>query len=194
MWSPRAPWRPAAALLVLLAGCRQDMYDQPRLEPLEGTELFADGLSARQPPKGTVARGAATEPAEKAFVSGLDDAGQLIDSPLAVDRPLLLRGRERYGIHCSPCHGLTGDGDGMIVLRGYKRPPSFHTDRLRSQKAGYFVDVLRNGFGTMPSYGHIVAPRDRWAIAAFVAALQLSQSASYSDLPPGDAARLEAAR
>lgn len=194
MWSPGPAGALLPAFLALLAGCRQDMYDQPRLEPLEGTELFPEGLSARQPPKGTVARDAPTEPAERALASGLDEAGESIDSPVAVDRPLLLRGRERYGIYCSPCHGLTGDGDGMIVRRGYRRPPSFHTDRLRSEKAGYFVDVIRNGFGAMPSYGHIVGPRDRWAIAAFIAALQLSQSASYSDLPPEDAARLEAAR
>lgn len=170
------------------------MYDQPRYEPLEGSELFPDGLSAREPPKGTVARGAPTEPEDRAFATGADEGGQFIDSPLPVDRALLLRGKERYAIACSPCHALTGDGNGMIVQRGYKRPPSLHTDRLRAQKAGYFVDVIQNGFGAMPSYGHIVAPRDRWAIAAFVAALQLSQSASFSDLSPEDAARFEAVR
>lgn len=193
MWSPE---RLTVAVLStgLLAGCRQDMFDQPRAEPLDGTELFPDGLSARQPPKGTMARGAPTDREDRAFVSGTDESGQFIDSPLPVDRALLLRGQERYGIYCSPCHSLTGDGNGMIVQRGYKRPPSFHIDRLRSQKAGYFVDVIENGFATMPSYGHIVAPRDRWAIAAFVAALQLSQSASFSDLSPEDAARVEAVR
>lgn len=191
MWSPE---RPLPLLLALLAGCRQDMYDQPRLEPLEATELFPDGLSARRPPKGAVPRGAPVDGPERAFATGMDETGQSIDSPLPVDRPLLLRGRERYAIYCSPCHGLTGDGAGMIVRRGYKRPPSFHIDRLRSQKAGYYVDVIENGFGVMPSYAHVVTPRDRWAIAAFVAALQLSRSASFSDLAPEDAARIEAAR
>lgn len=168
------------------------MYDQPRLEPLEATPLFSDGTSAREPPKGTLPRPLPGERTDRTFVTGADAAGHFVASPLPIDRALLLRGQERFGIHCSPCHGLSGGGQGMIVQRGYKRPPSLHTDRLRSQEEGYFVDVITHGFGVMPSYAAQVEPRDRWAIAAYVKALQLSQSASFADLPAEDAARIEA--
>ena len=175
------------------AGCRQDMYDQPRYEPLEASELFRDGTSARLPPKGTVPRG---DPrVDRATHSGIDVDGQLVQvSPLPVDEALLGRGRERYGIYCTPCHGQVGDGRGMIVLRGFKPPPTFHQDRLRGQPPGYFVDVITNGFGVMPSYAHVVAPGDRWAIAAYVSALQLSQNARIQDLPPEDAAQVGGTR
>ncbi len=111
-----------------------------------------------------------------------------------MDEALLARGRERYGIYCTPCHGQVGDGRGMIVLRGFKPPPTFHQDRLRGQPPGYFVDVITNGFGVMPSYAHVVAPADRWAIAAYVGALQLSQNARIQDLPPEDAAQVGGTR
>ncbi len=178
--------------LGLFSACRQDMYDQPRYEPLEGSDLFPDRTSARHPPRGTIARGDAR--ADTALWSGVDPAGGFAaEAPVTLGRAELLRGRERFGIYCSPCHGITGDGGGMIVQRGFKRPQSFHTDRLREQPMGYFVDVITNGFGVMPSYADRVAPADRWAIAAYVGALQLSQSAGYADLPPEDAAEVTAA-
>lgn len=175
---------------MLGAACRQDMFDQARYEPLEQSDLFPDGAAARQPPRGTVAR---RDPrSDRELHSGVDAAGRyLSSSPFPVDEALLRRGQERFGIYCSPCHGLAGHGDGMIVLRGFKRPPSLHEDRLRAQPTGYFVDVVANGFGVMPSYATQVPPRDRWAIAAYVGALQLSQHAQIRDLPPEDAARLE---
>lgn len=176
----------ASACLLLLAGCRRlDMYDQPKHEPLEPSSFFEDGLSSRQPVEGTVARGELR--ADTAFYSGVNPgAGYVTESPLAVDQKLLERGQERFNIFCSPCHSRLGDGRGMIVQRGFKQPSSFHTDRLRSQPLGYFVDVITNGFGTMPSYAYQVPPNDRWAIAAYITALQLSQNAAARDLPPED--------
>jgi len=180
------------ALLPLLAGCNKQsqMTDQPRYDPLESSKLFRDGTSAREPPKGTVPRGDAR--LDRAFYSGVDAAGGFVTSPpVRASRELLLRGQARYAAYCTPCHGLVGDGSGMIVLRGYKRPPSFHIDRLRSQPAGYYVDVITNGFGTMPAYADKVSPADRWAITAYIGALQLSQGASAAELPPDDGAKLE---
>lgn len=176
-------------LIALAAGCRQDMYDQPRYEPLEASALFPDGASARQPPKGTVRRG---DPRlDRGQDSGIDETGEILQVPVfQVDEGFLRRGRERFDIHCSPCHGRVGDGNGMIVLRGFKRPPSLHEERLRGQAMGYFVDVIRNGFGVMPSYAAQVAPPDRWAIAAYIGALQLSQHAPLSALPAADVARI----
>lgn len=200
MWSPedrgraRVPGRwlwPAVGLLG--AGCHDDMVDQLRYDTLEASDLFEDGKSARRPPEGTVPRG---DPRlDRASYSGIDPNGQLVTAaPLPVDEALLRRGQERYGIYCTPCHGLVGDGRGMIVLRGFKPAPTFHQDRLREQPIGYFVDVITNGFGVMPSYAHVVPVVDRWAIAAYVGALQLSQSARLSDLPAEDAARVEGTR
>jgi len=180
-----------AAALPLLAACRQDMYDQPRLEPLERSDFFADRLSARQPPKGTVLRG---DPRlDRAFHSGIDASGGFVaQSPVALRREVLRRGQERFATFCSPCHSLVGDGNGMIVQRGYKRPPSFHIDRLRAQPLGYFVDVITNGFGVMPAYARQVPAADRWAIAGYVRALQLSQSAAVTELPGEDMEKVEA--
>jgi mono/diheme cytochrome c family protein len=166
------------------------MFNQPKQKPLSESTFFPDGAAARHPPKGTVPRNA--NPQEAALASAVDPSGAfLAQAPLPVDRALLERGKERFEIYCSPCHGFTGDGNGMIVQRGYKRPPSFHIDRLRQQPIGYFVDVIEHGFGQMPAYADKVRPRDRWAISAYVGALQLSQSASYADLAPEDAARIQ---
>lgn len=170
------------------------MYDQQKLRPLRPTRLFPNGSSAQDPPPGTLPRALPGERLDRAYRGGIDEGGQYTGAPAPVTREVLLRGQERYAIHCSPCHGLAGDGQGMIVLRGYKRPVSLHIDRLRAREEGYFVDVIANGFGVMPSYAGQVAPPDRWAIAAFVGALQLSQSAAFTDLPPEDAARVTEAR
>jgi mono/diheme cytochrome c family protein len=175
--------------LAVFAACRQDMYDQPKYEPFEASRVFPDGAAARRPPNGTVTRG---DPrVDSAFWSGVDQAGGFVTEPrVSAGRGLVLRGRERFEVFCAPCHGFSGDGNGMIVQRGFKRPPSFHGDALRARPVGYFVDVITHGFGVMPAYADRVPPGDRWAIAAYVQALQLSQSASLAELPPEDAARV----
>lgn len=186
--------RPAARLLgsalvalVALAagGCRQDMHDGPKYEPLEASAFFPDGKSARDPVPGTVAHGHLVENA--AFTTGLDAAGKpLTEIPMKVDLALLERGRQRFDIYCSPCHGRLGNGRGMIVRRGYKQPQSFDVERLRTSPIGYFFDVQTNGFGQMPSYAFLVPPADRWAIAAYIRALQYSQNARLADLSAAD--------
>lgn len=181
------------ACLSLLGGCRRrDMFDQPRYDPLEPSSIFPDGASARRPVEGTVARGELRT--DRAFHSGVTpDAGFVTESPRPVDRELLERGRERFTIYCSPCHGQLGDGRGMIVQRGFKQPATFHEERLRGMPLGYFVDVITNGFGQMPSYRTQVSPEDRWAIAAYIGALQLSQHAPIAELPREDVERVESA-
>jgi mono/diheme cytochrome c family protein len=180
-----------AALVVLAAaaGCHRDMQDQPRYETLEASEFFADGKSSRPLVPGTVARGRLQE--DGALETGKQD-GQLVERiPLKIEHALLERGQERFNIYCSVCHGRTGAGDGMIVQRGFRRPPSLHTDRLRSLPDGHFFDVITQGIGVMPSYRVQVPPRDRWAIVAYVRVLQMSQRASLDDVPAEERARLE---
>ena len=186
-----------AAALLLLAGCRSEMYMQPRYEPLEGSTFFEDGKSARPLVAGTVpredARGAPPKgAAEDVFYSGWDK-GRLAETvPFPVDRAVLERGQERYRIYCIPCHGESGDGRGMIVRRGFNPPPPFYSEELRKQPIGHFFDVITKGYGTMYSYAMRVPPRDRWAIAAYIRVLQLSQHAEVADLPDEDRRRLEA--
>jgi len=167
------------AALCLCAGCqylRQDMADQPKNRPLSPSEFFADGRSERPLVENTVARGSiADDP-----LTVPKDSNAF---PLPVDWKLLERGEERYNIFCSPCHGLQGDGNGMIAMRGVKRPPSYHQDRLRQSPNGYFYDVITNGFGQMYSYSAQIPPRDRWAIIAYLRALQLSRNAKVAELP-----------
>jgi len=187
--------RTALALLALalfglgVAGCRQDMHDAPRYEPLERSEFFADGRASRDPVPGTVGRARIDEPffEDPIFMTGLGPDGQPV-ATLAVELSpaLLARGRERFNIFCAPCHDQTGRGEGMIVRRGYKRPQTFHGDRLREIPVGYFVDVMTRGFGQMPSYASQVRAADRWAIAAYIRALQLAQNARLADLPAVD--------
>jgi hypothetical protein len=169
--------------LVALSGCDMlDMYDEPRFEPLEASTLFDDGTSARPLVAGTVARGDLRE--DEGFYSGKVDGKYVTTLPVDLDEPLLLRGQERFNIYCSPCHGRVGDGNGMIIERGFRRPPSFvSTDRLLDTPVGHFYDVISNGFGAMPSYASRVAPHDRWAIVAYIRALQRSQNGSVDDVP-----------
>jgi mono/diheme cytochrome c family protein len=170
-------------------GCHRDMQDQPRYEVLEASEFFPDGKSSRPLVAGTVARGMLRE--DVALETGKSD-GQLVATiPLSIDRALLERGQERFNIYCSVCHGRTGVGDGMIVQRGFRQPPSFHTDRLRELPDGHYFDVITNGFGAMPSYRVQVPPRDRWAIVAYVRVLQMSQQATLDDVPADERRRLE---
>jgi mono/diheme cytochrome c family protein len=182
-----------AALATLAMGCRNEMYDQAKVKPLAENYFFPQGQSARPIPQDTVARGFLRE--DKAIYAGLGPDGHFVSElPVALTQALMERGHERFDIFCSPCHGKQGTGLGMIVERGFKQPSSFHTDRLREQPIGYFFDVMTQGFGQMSSYAVQVPPEDRWAIAAYIRALQLSQHALVSDLPPEDRAKLGGAR
>lgn len=168
------------------------MHQAARYDPLERSPLFADQRSARPTIEGTVARGFLRE--DKAFYTGKRPDGQLLDTiPVKVDKALLQRGQDRYNVYCSPCHGKTGDGNGMIVQRGFKQPTSYHTDRLRAQPVGYFYDVITNGFGAMQDYSAQVAPADRWAVAAYIRALQFSRHATEADVPPDARGALDGA-
>jgi mono/diheme cytochrome c family protein len=166
-----------------VAGCYQKMSDQPRCEPLGSSTLFADGKCAREPVAGTVPRGGARDP-----LAAVDPKSDALPVPLTA--ALLARGRERFDIYCSPCHDRVGTGRGMVVRRGYTKPPSFHEARLRQAPVGHFVDVMMRGWGAMPPYATQVAPADRWAIAAYVRVLQRSQHVPVDALAPEERARL----
>jgi len=180
-----AALRLTAVSALALAGCsdmmlRQDMADQPKNRPLSPSPFFADGRSGRPLIENTVARGSIEN-------DELNVSKEFAGYPLPVDHKLLERGEDRYKIFCTPCHGLQGDGNGMIAVRGMKHPPSYHIDRLRQAPNGYFYDVISNGFGAMYSYSERISPHDRWAIIAYVRALQLSRNAKAGDL--GEAVR-----
>lgn len=178
----RRPYSIILAALVL-AGCRQDMHDQPRFKPLAKSDFYADLRSARPPVDGTVARGQLHEDSYLYTGKFGNNPGDYMPFPVTAE--VLARGRERFNIYCSPCHSRLGDGNGMIVQRGFRAPPSYHTERLRKAPLGYFFDVMTNGFGAMPEYATQVPPRDRWCIVAYIRALQLSEGATVSDVPPG---------
>ena len=172
------------SLLLFAAGCRQDMHDSPRYEAFEASSSFPDNRASRNPPVGTIARGWLRE--DDALYTGKVN-GQFVDEfPFAIGRDELARGQQRYNIYCTPCHGRIGDGNGMVVQRGLRQAASYHQDRLRQEKNGYFFDVISNGFGAMPDYRAQIAPRDRWAIVAYIRALQYSQNAPAADVPGGD--------
>ena len=184
--------RGAWLVVLLLAaggwGCRQDMHDQPKIKAQAANPFFPDDRGGRPLIPGTVIAGAPVE--ATAYLTGKQD-GQLVrQAPVPVTPEILARGRERYDIFCSPCHDRVGTGQGMIVLRGYRRPPSFHIERLRQEGDGYFFDIITNGFGVMPNYAQQVPVADRWAIALYIRALQLSQGASLADVPAAERARL----
>jgi mono/diheme cytochrome c family protein len=171
----------AVACVLLVGGCdrlRQDMATQPKNRPLSPSDFFRDGRSERPLLENTVARGSL---ANDEFIVPKDS--NVFPAVVKVDQELLERGQERYTAFCTPCHGLQGDGNGMVALRGMKHPPSYHIDRLRTAPNGYFYDVISNGFGQMYSYSAQIPPRDRWAIVAYVRALQLSRDAHVADLP-----------
>jgi len=178
------------AMCALLGACRQDMHNQPKYRGLRASTFFADGSSARPLVEGTVARGTLQE--DEAFFTGKIDKATVKEFPIAVDEALVNRGEERYNIYCSPCHDKTGGGNGMVIQRGFARqPPSYHIDRLRQADVGYFYDVITNGFGVMPDYRAQIAPRDRWAIVAYMRALQYSQHAPAAEIPGGDPTKLQ---
>ena len=173
------------ALVITLAcfavACRQDMHDAPRYEPLEASDFFASGGSARMLVANTVPRGYLRE--DELLYTG-KVSGQFANVfPAPVTAAVMARGQERFNVFCSPCHGRTGVGNGMIVQRGFRQPPSFHEQRLKDAPAGYFFDVMTNGFGAMQDYSAQVPVADRWAIAAYIRALQLSQGATVADVP-----------
>lgn len=169
------------AATALAAGCRQDMHDAPRYEAFEASATFADGRASRGLPTGTIARGSLRE--DEALNTG-KAAGELVDQfPFAITHADLQRGRQRFNIYCTPCHGRIGDGNGMVVQRGLRQAASYHNERLREEKVGYFFDVITNGFGAMQGYAEQIPVRDRWLIVSYVRALQLSQHASVDDVP-----------
>ena len=174
---------------IVLAGCRQDMHNQPRYRPLAPTDFFGDGRSERPVVEGTVARGHLR--VDKARYTGKEDGMDVTEFPFPITRPDLLRGQERFNIYCSPCHSRTGDGNGMVVRRGFRQAASYHTEKLLKAPIGHFFDVMTNGFGAMPSYASRVEPDDRWRIAAYIRVLQLSENATIGDVPPDRRAELE---
>ncbi len=180
-----------SAVLIGSAGCelRQAMYDQEKYEPLEASAFFADGMSFRPQVDGTVARGQLM--LDEHFYQGKVQGQLAATLPVKVDRQLLERGRERYDIFCAPCHDKTGAGNGMIVQRGLKQPPTFHQQRLREVPVGHFYDVITNGFGVMYSYAARIPVADRWAIVAYIKVLQLSQNLEFDQLPAEDQRQLQ---
>jgi mono/diheme cytochrome c family protein len=169
--------------LLALTGCRQDMHDQPRFKPLAESDFYSDLRSARTPVEGTVARGQLHE--DSYFYTGKVGTNPGDYLPFAATDAVLARGRERFNIYCAPCHSRLGDGNGMIVQRGFRVPPSFHIERLRKAPLGYFFDTITNGFGAMPDYASQISASDRWCIVAYIRALQLSQGATMGDVPSG---------
>lgn len=177
------------AALSLNLACRQDMQDQPKYKPLGANRFFADGRDARPIPAGTIARDELNT--ADSFYTGAASNGAFLDTiPLRVDKSFLERGQQRFDIYCSPCHGRTGDGNGMVAQRGVKIPANLHTQRLREVPPGYLYQVIKNGYGAMGDYGDQVPVDDRWAIVAYIRALQLSRDARLSDLPPDQRAHL----
>ena len=187
------------AICVMLAvaltsgACRQDMHDQAKYEPLEESSFFDNGMSSRPLVEGTIAREMPTQ--KTAFHTGRTPNDEFVtELPMELERALLDRGRSRFDAFCSPCHGQTGDGLGMIVRRGFKQPTSFHDQRLRESPVGYYFDVMSNGFGQMSSYASQIPAQDRWAIAAYISALQLSQNIPVDSLSAEEQQQLDDSR
>jgi mono/diheme cytochrome c family protein len=177
------------AVALLLAGCGQNMYDQPKYKPLDASILFADGAASRPLPPGVIPQGRSLD---EAFLTGMDGGVMLATNPLPLTEALLARGQERYNIYCAVCHNYNGDGLGMVVQRGFPQPSSFHVQRLRDAPDGYLYMAITNGFGRMYSYASRIEPDDRWAIVAYIRALQLSQHAPLElleTLTPTEASR-----
>jgi mono/diheme cytochrome c family protein len=183
--------------VLVSAGCRQDMHDAPRYDPLEHSTIFRNESSAQPLVAGTVPR---TEAAgarlnEDELLNTGKEAGQLANAfPFAITRADLDRGEERFNIYCAPCHGKTGEGNGMVVQRGYRQAANFHIDRLRMMPVGYYIDVMTNGFGVMPDYRAQITIEDRWRVAAYVKALQLSHSGAAGDVPAAELERLKSGK
>jgi len=175
-----------------MTACRQDMHNQPRYKPLAASDFFGDGRSARPVVEGTVARGQLR--LDKALHTGKVDGVDVTEFPFTITKDDLLRGQARFNIYCSPCHSRTGDGNGMVVRRGFRQAASYHTEKLIKAPVGHFFDVMTNGFGAMPSYASRVDPVDRWRITAYIRVLQLSQNAGVADVPADQRDALERAQ
>ncbi len=171
------------AATLLAAGCRQDMHNQPKIFPQRGSEFFADGRGARPQVENTVARGQFHE--DGYFYTGFQGGKEGDGMPFPATMKVLERGQERYNIYCTPCHSRTGNGMGMIVDRGYARAANLDSFRLQNMPLGHFFNVISNGYGNMPDYSGQIVPEDRWAIVAYIKALQLSQNATQADVPAG---------
>ncbi len=176
-------------LAAALSACRQDMHDAPRYDPLEGSEMFRNGSAAQPLVTGTVPRGQLRQDVE--LYEGKTNGAPSATFPSPITRADLNRGQERFNIYCAPCHGRTGDGNGMVVQRGYRQAASTHIDRLRLMPPGYFFDVMTNGFGAMPDYRAQISAEDRWRIAAYVRALQLTRQGTSADVPAAELERLK---
>ncbi|MGE0444910.1 MAG: cytochrome c [Vicinamibacterales bacterium] len=179
-----------AAACLLLVACRQDMHDAPRYDPLEASTFFANGAASRLPVANTVARGQLNE--DRHLFEGVVDGRPAEAFPMPVTAAVMARGQERFNVFCSPCHGRTGQGNGMIVQRGFRQPPSFHDQRLVDAPVGYYFDVMTNGFGAMQDYRSQVPAADRWAIAAYIRALQAARRGTIDDVPAEQRGALEA--
>ena len=173
----------AMTATLVLAGCRQDMQDQPKFFPQRGTDFYADGRSVRPQVENTVARNQLHQ--DSYFYTGLVNGKEGDGLPFPATLEVLERGQERYNVYCTPCHSRVGNGVGMIVQRGYMKAGSFHSARLETAPLGHFFHVISNGYGAMPDYAAQITPEDRWAIVAYIKALQLSQKATQADVPAG---------
>ena len=186
----QARWMIVICVIAVSVGCRRDMFIQPSLHPLDRTDAFANNMASRPLVPNIVARDQLNEDTE--FYTGKIGTNLVTTLPFPVTREMLERGQERFDIYCSPCHGRTGDGNGMIPQRGFPRPPSYHTDRLRQAPIGYFYDVITHGYGVMYPYAARVEPSDRWAIAAYIRVLQASHNAQLTEVPTEERIKLEA--
>jgi Cytochrome C oxidase, cbb3-type, subunit III len=175
--------------LLLPTACRQDMHDQAKYKPLAASNFFEDGRASRPLVEGTIARGQLD--ANRELYTGKSGTDFVKEIPLPVTTAFLKRGQDRYNIFCTPCHDQAGYGQGMVVKRGFKAPQSFHSDRLREAADGYYYDVITKGFGSMLNYSSQIRVEDRWAIVAYIRALQLSQHATIKDVPPEEIQKLE---
>ena len=182
-------WLCVAVACVTSGSCKPQMGDQPKYEAYEASDFFPDGAAMRPLPVHTVARGQLH--ADEVFFTGMRNGKLVAEIPGRITTAMIERGRERFNIHCAVCHGFTGTGDGMIVQRGFPLPPSFHSERLRAAPAGHFFDVMTRGYGVMYPYVSRVSPEDRWAIVAYVRAIQLSQNATLADVPEAERGKLE---
>ena len=176
--------------IIALTACRRDMFNQPKSKPLSESDFFQDGSASRPIPPHTVARGDLQN--DEAFYTGMIGTNLITTFPMTITREILKRGQQRFEINCVPCHGETGEGNGIVVQRGFPVPPSYHIERLRAAPVGHFFDVMTRGYGVMYSYATRVTPEDRWAIAAYIRALQLSENGTVADVPTNEIAKLYA--